>query len=140
MLTDRHADRLRGVFAAHPAVRGAFVFGSVATGHARERSDLDLGIVVDAEQWDRDDKVPLISDCMEAAERDWIDLVVLNDAPLVLQFEAVRHHNILYEAAGFHAASFVSKVVRMYWDFEPHLRRQRKAYKKRRLSQADGSA
>lgn len=140
MLSDQHADRLRAVFAAHPAVRGAFVFGSVAMGREQERSDLDLGVVVDEATWDSSDKVPLITDCMEAAERDWIDLVVLNDAPLVLQFEAVRHHKVLYEADDFHAATFVSKVVRMYWDFEPYLRRQRKAYKRRRLDQADGSA
>jgi len=137
MLSDRHAHRLREAFAAHPAVRGAFVFGSVATDRERERSDLDLGIVVDEDVWDGTDKVPLITDCMEAAERDWIDLVVLNDAPLVLQFEAVRHHKVLYEADGFYAPTYVSKVMRMYWDFEPHLRRQRKAYKRRLLNEED---
>ncbi len=139
MLSDEVVDRLREVFAAHPAVRGAYVFGSVATDRTWSGSDLDLGIVVDEDAWDPSDKVPLIGECMDAARRDWIDLVVLNDAPLVLQFEAVRPNVILYAADDFDAAAFTSKVVRMYWDFQPYLRRQRKAYKERRLNQSDGS-
>ena len=140
MLSDEVADRLRAVFAARPAVLGAYVFGSVAAERERSGSDLDLGIVVDEDAWDPSDKVPLIGDCMDAARRDWIDLVVLNDAPLVLQFEAVRPNVPLYAAEGFNHGAFVSKVVRMYWDFQPYLRRQRKAYKERRFEQVNGSS
>lgn len=140
MLTDEAADRLRDVFAAHPAVRGAYVFGSVATERERNGSDLDLGVVVHEDAWESSDKVPLLTDCMDAAGRDWIDLVVLNDAPLVLQFEAVRPNVILYAADDFDAGAFSSKVLRMYWDFQPYLRRQRKAYKERRLKRANGSS
>jgi len=131
MLADETADRLQEVFSAHPAVWGAYVFGSVAADWERDGSDLDLGIVVDEDEWDPSDKVPLIGDCMDAARRDWIDLVVLNDAPLVLQFEAVRPNVILYAADEFDPGVFSSKILRMYWDFQPHLRRQRKAYKRR---------
>jgi hypothetical protein len=139
MLSDEVADRLREVFAARPAVRAAYVFGSVAANRTWDGSDLDLGIVVDEDKWDPSDKVPLIGECMDAARRDWIDLVVLNDAPLVLQFEAVRPNVILYSADDFDPGAFSSKVLRMYWDFQPYLRRQRKAYKERRLKQANGS-
>jgi predicted nucleotidyltransferase len=140
MLSDEVADRLRAVFAAHPAVRGAYVFGSEATERTWAGSDLDLGIVVDEDAWDPSDKVSLIGDCMDAARRDWVDLVVLNDAPLVLQFEAVRPNVILYAADDFDPAVFTSKVVRMYWDFKPYLRRQRKAYKRRLLSEDHGES
>jgi predicted nucleotidyltransferase len=135
MLSDEVADRLRSVFSNHPAVRGAYVFGSVATEREWEKSDLDLGVVVDEAEWDPSDKVPLIGNCMDAAGRDWIDLVVLNDAPLVLQFEAVRPNVILYAADDFDPGAFSSKVLRMYWDFRPHLRRQRKAYKRQLLNE-----
>ncbi|WP_251952497.1 type VII toxin-antitoxin system MntA family adenylyltransferase antitoxin [Salinibacter ruber] len=139
MLSETTEHRLRNVFADHPAVRAAYLFGSVAAGRERDRSDLDLGIVVDSDRWEpTDDKVPLITDCMEAAGRDWIDLVVLNGAPLVLQFEAVRPNAPLYGADDFDHGAFVSKVVRMYWDFEPHLRRQRKALKERLQEKAHG--
>ena len=54
MLSDATEDRLRNVFANHPAVRAVYVFGSVAA---------------DPDRWEpTDDKVPLITDCMEAAE------------------------------------------------------------------------
>ena len=141
MLPDDKTDRLREVFAVHPAVRAAYVFGSVAADRERAGSDLDLGIVVDPDRWEpTDDKIPLITDCMEAAERDWIDLVVLNDAPLVVQFEAVRLNAPLYGADDFDHGAFISKAVRMYWDFEPYLDYQRKVYKERRLKRAHGSS
>jgi predicted nucleotidyltransferase len=135
MLSDETADRLRAVFAAHSAVRGAYVFGSVAAGREWTDSDLDLAIVVDEETWDSSLKVPLIGDCMDAARRDWVDLVVLNDAPLVLQFEAVRPNVLLYQREDFDHGTFYSTVLRKYWDFKPHLRRQRKAYKRRLMNE-----
>jgi predicted nucleotidyltransferase len=139
MLSEATEHRLRNVLADHPAVRAAYLFGSIAAGRERDRSDLDLGIVVDSDRWEpTDDKVPLITDCMEAAGRDWIDLVVLNGAPLVLQFEAVRPNAPLYGADDFDHGAFISKVVRMYWDFEPYLRRQRKAFKERLQEKAHG--
>lgn len=137
MLSDETTTRLREVFAAHPAVRAAFLFGSVAAGAERSDSDVDVGLVVDLEQWEPRDKVGLLGECVRAGvER--IDLVVLNDAPLVVQFEAVRHNVLLYEADDFSPGTFVSKVLRLYWDFEPYLERQRKAYKRRLLNKEDG--
>jgi len=54
MLSEATEDRLRNVFANHPAVRAVYVFGSVAA---------------DPDRWEpTDDKVPFITDCMEAAE------------------------------------------------------------------------
>jgi predicted nucleotidyltransferase len=139
MLSEATEHRLRNVFANHPAVRAAYVFGSVAADRERDSSDLDLGIVVDSDRWEpTHDKVPLVTDCMEAAKRDWIDLVVLNGAPLVVQFEALRPNVLLYARDDFHPGRFFSKVARMYWDFEPHFRRQREALKERLQEKAHG--
>jgi hypothetical protein len=141
MLSEDTTNRLREVFAAHPAVRAAYVFGSVAADRERSSSDLDLGIVVDPDRWDPSDhKISLIGDCMDAAKRDRVDLVVLNDAPLVLQFEAVRLNEPLYRADDFDHGAFISRVVRMYWDFEPYLDYQRKVYKERRLKRSHGAS
>lgn len=102
MLSAPTTERLRDVFAAHSAVRAAYVFGSAATGTDRPESDIDIGLVV--------------------------------------QFEAVRPNVPLYGADDFDHGAFISKVVRMYWDFEPYLERRRKAYKQRRLEQSHGSS
>lgn len=139
MLSDPTTERLRDVFAAHSAVRAAYVFGSAATGTDRPESDIDIGLVVDDEQWEPRDKVELLGECVGKGI-DRIDLVVLNEAPLVVQFEAVRPNVPLYGADDFDHGAFISKVVRKYWDFEPYLERQRKAYKERRLEQSHGSS
>ncbi|WP_158666505.1 type VII toxin-antitoxin system MntA family adenylyltransferase antitoxin [Salinibacter altiplanensis] len=136
MLAEATEHRLQEVFADHPAVRAAYVFGSVAADRERDRSDLDLGIVVDPGRWNSTDhKILLTTDCMEATERDRIDLVVLNDAPLVVQFEAVRPNVLLYARDDFHHGRFFSRGARMYW---AHFRRQRKALKERLRETAHG--
>ena len=111
MLSEAAEHRLREVFAGHPAVRAAYVFGSVAADRERDRSDLDLGIVADPDRWEpTDHKVPLITACMEAAGRDRIDLVVLDDASLVVQFEAVRPSVLLYARDDFHHGRFFQRL------------------------------
>lgn len=45
---------------------------------------------------------------------EWIDDVVLNDAPLVAQFEAVSPNRCAYARDDVCVGSFVSRVVRMY--------------------------
>lgn len=132
-------DELRDVFADHPAVKGAYLFGSVARGTARADSDVDVGIVVDEDRWEPSDKLDLLTACVKAGF-DWVDVVVLNDAPLVVQYEAVSPNVCWYADDDFDPGAFTSKVLRMYWDFEPYLKRQRKAYKRRRLHQAYGSS
>jgi predicted nucleotidyltransferase len=138
-LTEADRRALREVFAGHPEVQAAYLFGSHAEGQARGDSDVDVGIVVrDEETFSGEDRLDLIGKCMDAVKRDWIDLPVLNDAPLVLQFEAVRHHDCLYSAGDFSHPQFTSKVARMYWDFQPYLRRQREAMKRRLLEEDEG--
>jgi len=141
MLSEEHVDQLRSVFAEHPAVRAAYLFGSEATDRSQSNSDVDLAVVVDEGRWDSSDKIQLITECMDAAERDRVDIVVLNGAPLVLQFEAVRPNRPLYGAADFDHGDFFSRILRMYWDFVPYLRHQRKAYKRRLLTEdTDGES
>ncbi len=64
---------------------------------------------------------------------DNIDLVFLNTADTVTQYEAVRLNKLIYSTADFDRGYYYSKVVREYLDLLPYLERQRKAYKQRLL-------
>lgn len=129
-LTSREADILSELFAAHAPVRAAYVFGSAATGRRNTRSDLDVAV------WLRDDanarttKLDLLADLTRQGF-DEIDLVILNEADLVMQYEAIRPNRLVYAADDYEHGRVFSLVLRKYWDFLPYLEVQRAAYKQR---------
>jgi len=49
----------------------------------------------------------------------------------LVTYEAVRQNQVIYAAEDFDRGSMYSKVIRQYLDFEPYLKTQRKAYKRR---------
>lgn len=129
-LAPREEDALAELFAAHATVRAAYVFGSAATGRRSTRSDLDVAV------WLRDDadartaKLDLLADLTRRGF-DEVDLVVLNDADLVMQYEAIRPNRLVYAAADYEHGHVFSTTLRKYWDFLPYLEVQRAAYKQR---------
>lgn len=121
--------QLESVFRRHPAIRAVYLFGSVAEGRGRTGSDLDLA-VIPADGFSADDKLDLLADLAREGFCD-VDLVILDGNDLVLAYEAVRLNRLIYATPGFDQGSTYSRIVRMYLDFEPHLRAQREAYKQR---------
>jgi len=55
----------------------------------------------------------------------------LDEDDLVLAYEAVRPNRLIYAAPGFERGATYSRIVRKYLDFQPYLRVQREAYKRR---------
>lgn len=50
---------------------------------------------------------------------------------LVVQYEALRPHRLVYAAPDYEHGRVFSLVLRKYWDFLPYLEVQRAAYKQR---------
>ena len=98
----------------HPEVIAAWVFGSAASGWAREGSDLDVGILFE-DTPDLDVLAKLRADLQTALRFDDIDLVPLNRAGPILQFEAVSGTALNCRDPELRAA-FVSLVARQYED------------------------
>ena len=124
--------RLQSVFAKYPDIQAAYLFGSVAAGTQRRDSDLDLALLPRSGKLRRQ-KLNILTDLAQAGF-DNADLIILDTADLVLQYEAVRLNQLIYHAAEFNALAFYSKVVRQYLDFLPYLEVQRAAYKRRILN------
>ncbi|WP_427337975.1 hypothetical protein [Caloranaerobacter sp. DY30410] len=62
-----------------------------------------------------------------------IDLVLLNEAPLMLKLEIVKYNNIIYKRQDFDSVGYFSITVRKYLDFEPFIEVQRRYFKERLL-------
>lgn len=77
----------------------AYLFGSVAQQRAGKLSDVDLAIFVDEsiDKKDRFDlKLRLISDLEDIMKNDGVDLVIMNDAPISLNFEIIKTNYPLF--------------------------------------------
>lgn len=126
------ATRLRPVFERYPDIDAVYLFGSRAEGRAREDSDIDLGLVGRRDRLEPR-KIDLLADLARAGE-DRVDLVLLNGADPALRFEAVRPNRLIYAKPEFEHGNYYSLALREYFDFEPYLRVQRDALKRRLLS------
>ncbi|MCS6839178.1 MAG: nucleotidyltransferase domain-containing protein [Roseiflexus sp.] len=79
-------------------VAAAYLFGSLAQGRAAPGSDIDLAVLLrplDATV-SLERRLQLIEGVERCAERR-VDVVTLNDAPLLVRREVLRHGRLLYE-------------------------------------------
>lgn len=101
-----------------------YLFGSRAAGKPRPESDYDLALLLppDAPLLSGPERLQLIGELEQAAGRQ-VDLVVLNKAPLALQFEIIHTGNVLYESDSEVRTDMEDIIVRDYLDLQPWFER-----------------
>ncbi|TBU99961.1 DNA polymerase III subunit beta [Stutzerimonas kirkiae] len=109
--------------ARHPDIRLAYVFGSVATGHARRDSDVDVAILRDT-PLDAPQKAELIGDIAMSTGRpvDLIDLATVGE-PLLGQI--LRYGTRIIGDSSLHAR-MLSRHILDNEDFMPYVKRMLK--------------
>ena len=101
----------------------AYLFGSQAEGTAGPGSDYDIGLLVRSpslELWAR-----LTHEIGAILGTDRVDVVFLNRAPVELAYAVIAQGRLLYEASVAERVEFEAKVLSLYADYLPVLRRQR---------------
>lgn len=122
---------LEEVFEEYPGIQAVYLFGSFASGHVHEESDLDLAIVP-RDGSIREHRLDILADLARCGFCN-VDLIFLDTDDIVLKYEAVRQNRLVYQTEDFDRGSMYSRVVRQYLDFVPYLNVQREAYKRRIL-------
>ncbi|MCS7294699.1 MAG: nucleotidyltransferase domain-containing protein [Dehalococcoidia bacterium] len=135
----RLRDTLARAVAGVPGVRAAWLFGSWAEGRATRWSDVDLAVSVDPEADPAAVRLAVLTQLV-AQGIDDADVVVLEQAPPVLRFEAVRHNQLVFVRSDVDAASTVSRILREWFDLEPLLAPQRAALRARLLASPTATA
>ena len=111
-------------------VLALYLFGSYASGRPGPLSDVDLAVLfepsVPRERYD-ERRIALFSRAAAVLRTDEIDIVVLNAAPPLIQYQVLRHGVLLYEKDPALRARFAALAIRRYLDFEPTLDRCQKA-------------
>ncbi len=112
-------ERLRSIFVTYPDIQAVYQFGSAATGRLPGESDLDLAIVARTPDL-RVHKLALLTDLARQGFCD-VDLLFLDEADIVTQYEAVCHNRLIYEAEDFDRGALYARVVGRYLGFLPYL-------------------
>lgn len=110
--------RIATYFAANNAIKFAYLFGSCARGQAGPLSDIDLAVYLDYRLDPFTAKLRYLEELYRLLNTERCDLVVLNNAPLILQYEVIRYGKVLKENKQ-RRVSFETKVIREYLDTEP---------------------
>ena len=105
-----------------------YLYGSEALGRSNRLSDVDVGIVFrdPAPLRDRDRRWDLWSELLKLLEPEIIpdgsreiDLVFLQTASSMLQFEAINYGRLLFTADPVFRADYEASVIREYLDIRP---------------------
>lgn len=110
--------RVRPVLEADHRVRFAYLFGSQARGDARPDSDVDLAVSL-RPQGSLLDDARLHDQLAAALGRDDVDMLVVDNAPLWLQFRVVAGR-VLFSRDEREQTAFREHVEKMFLDFRPY--------------------
>lgn len=116
---------IRRVLEANPEVRLAYVFGSVARGQARPRSDADVAVLFATEpSFEAFDR--LVAELERATGRR-VDLIDLRRAPPLLVHEVLSSGKLIVCREAGERGAFEARAVLRFLD-TAHLRRIQHAY------------
>lgn len=114
----------------------AYLFGSQATGHANEKSDVDIAVLLSSglsKEERFDVRIRLIGLFSKAFHKD-ADVVVLNDvSSLFFQYIILREGRLIYAKSESTRLDFSIKTLGRYFDFQPFLNLYNRHYVQRSL-------
>jgi len=125
--------RLNELSVHFPQVIAAYLFGSYAGGRPTPLSDVDVGILLVENLPDMESfkiEMNLLGELQKVLGTDNIDLVVLNKAPLPIQYHATCG-KLLFSTDNEKRTEFVEYVRKYYIDCLPIYREYREEYLKR---------
>ena len=106
----------------------AYLFGSHAQGTARLYSDIDIAVYLVDENAAAERKMDILHGLSKALERDTVDLVVLNQAGIVLAYKVMGSRVLIKDGNPPKRHLFESLTMRKYFDFgffEKHILERR---------------
>jgi hypothetical protein len=104
---------------AEPDVAFAYLFGSVAKGRSGPLSDVDVAVYLSPTGDARSRfkrRLQLMSKLSKTLKRGEVDVVPLQDAPVDLAFEILKHGKLIFSKDDEAKVTFVFEALRKYHD------------------------
>lgn len=123
-------ERAKFYLAAQPDILLAYLFGSYARGEANALSDIDVGLLLSEgmsaqERFER--RLTIGLDLQRSFQRNDVDVVILNDAPLALAYRVLRDGQLLGCRDEDVRIQYSATIVSRYLDFKPFIERHHQA-------------
>ncbi len=92
-------ENLKNLFKKKDYIELAYLFGSAARGKEGKLSDIDLGVYLTEilskkERFEK--RLELISDITSVLKTNKLDLIIMNDASISLNFEIIKANNPIF--------------------------------------------
>lgn len=111
--------RIVEILSNQERVKLAYLFGSVAEGKEGKLSDVDLAVLLD-ESLNKKEifnlQLKLISELTNILKTDKVDLVIMNDAPLSLNYEIIKANHPLLARDEGKKVDFEHEILSRYLD------------------------
>ena len=114
-------------FKANASILTVYIFGSFGTEKQTTMSDIDLGILYDA-QIPLLDELRVSADISSLLKREDVDVINLNSSPVYMQHQVLYTGEKLFEHDFDKTADFVEKVLEEYHDYEFIFRKYKEDY------------
>lgn len=112
-------DKLAKFFGREKEVKLAYLFGSAVKEKTGGLSDVDVGVYLDDSLVGEERfklQLRLISELTSLLGSEKVDLIIMNDAPTVLNFEIIKSNRLLLARSGFDRVKFEHRVISRYLD------------------------
>jgi predicted nucleotidyltransferase len=124
-------EKIKKIFSKDKRIVAGYIFGSIAKGDFHDKSDIDLAVMLNPQKvkdFSLDDQLDLEVDISLALETENYDLVVLNRAPLILQFRIISTGKLIYVYNDEIRCELEEKIMDNYYDFYIRLKQFNKEY------------
>ncbi|MDP8262794.1 MAG: nucleotidyltransferase domain-containing protein [Candidatus Ancaeobacter aquaticus] len=112
---------LHNLFQNKPEIELAYLFGSKAKGTDTALSDTDIALLLKNTPHLFDYKLELLREIKQILNSDTIDLVILNNAPPLLRYQAVCFGTMIHCKNDLTPFHYKAKVINEYLDIKPML-------------------
>lgn len=117
-------------FFQKPEVKVVYLFGSMAKRKENKSSDIDIAVLLDenfaAQEISYTYRPTVITDLIGVLKTEKLDLIILNESPLLLCFRTVQEGLILYSSDETQRVRFETRIMSRYFDQQYYFKRHAK--------------
>jgi len=123
--------KLKQIFSKYSEISAGYLFGPCIQGNMSKNSDIDIAILIHPSKiknYTLEKQLELEVEIALELKTEKFDLIILNRAPLILQFRIISTGRLIYIKDDDVRCDLEEKIMSSYYDFLPRLQEFNKEY------------